>query len=256
MEKTEAPKETTSGGNDSGMTFGKYLKKIRLEKGFSIEDVMDDTRISKYVIQQIEAENFENLPEEVYLKGFLKSYAEAVGVDPLDVIEKYKKARGLDDSLQGTAKKESQASSGEGFPFALILGVALIVLVLVFVIFYVQGKNGSAVIESDTFSVTDEPEEMITEPETRVAEETAQTAVPEDGFHLEVLCVEDTTLKVTIDGGLPEEYLLKPEDHLELKAEKMYTIMIDNTCGVTMLLNNNPVSVTGKCGQTATIQLP
>lgn len=257
MEKTESPTEKTPGGSNSELTFGKYLKKIRLEKGFSIEDIMDDTRISKYVLQQIEEENFENLPEDVYLKGFIKSYAEAMGQNPGVVIDKYRKAKGMDEGHSGTVKKESHRSSGSGLPYGLILGVVVVVLILVLAILYTQGKTNTKPTEPETPVVTTQPEDMApVEPGTPVIEEPAPPEEADDGLHLEVLCVEETTLKITIDGGLPEEYMLKPEDHLELKAEKMYTIMINNTCGVTMLLNNSPVSVSGKCGQTATLQLP
>jgi len=57
---------------------GERLKSAREEKGMSIEKIEEITKIrSKYLIS-IEAGDFTIIPEEVYLKGFIKNYAECV----------------------------------------------------------------------------------------------------------------------------------------------------------------------------------
>ncbi|MBU1169250.1 MAG: helix-turn-helix domain-containing protein [Proteobacteria bacterium] len=238
--------------NHSQMSFGSYLKNVRLEKGLSIEDIMDYTRISKFVIQQIEAENRANLPEDVFLKGFLKAYAEAVGVDPYDVLDRYKKAVYKEEHPM-TSKRDAQ-DSGSGFSLRMVLVVAILILSLVGYLTFTSLKK-EPLNDTDTNLVSEDiTDSLVTDQAPTVIQEELPALV--DGLHLEVVCVEDTTLKISADGGIPEEYVLKPEDHLELKAKSLYNILIDNTCGVTLFLNNNPVTVPGKCGQTATIQLP
>ena len=256
MEHTENPNAAKANDNDSYLTFGRYLKKVRVERGLSIEDIMDETRISKFVIQQIESENLKNLPEDVYLKGFLKAYAEALGVDPFDVLEKYKAARGYEDHPQSHSKKDGHGPGSGASARLLVTVLIVVVTVVALVLWYMKLEPGNTVPPVNNTTVPEEDVQVpdpVPEPVEEVREE---RPVPEDGLHLAVICVEDTTMKITADGGFPQEYILKPEDHLELKAEKMYTILIDNTCGVSLLLNGNPVSVPGKCGQTATIQLP
>lgn len=259
MEHTENPNAAQANDNDSYLTFGRYLKKVRTERGLSIEDIMDETRISKYVIQQIEAENLKNLPEDVYLKGFLKAYADALGIDPLDVIEKYKAVPGYEDNPQSHSRKDGH-SQGPGSPARLLVTVLVVVFALVaLAVWSMKLEPGNTTPAVDNTMATEDDEALVNDPVPEPVEEdvvSEDRSVPEGGLHLEVICVEETTLKITADGGLPEEYILKPEDHLELKAEKMYTILIDNACGVSLLLNGNSVSVPGKCGQTATIQLP
>lgn len=253
MENKEKQEMTEIDGNHAQMSFGSYLKKVRLEKGISIEDVMDYTRISKFVLQQIEAENRAHLPEDVFLKGFLKAYAEAVGVDPHDVIERYKNAVRHEEQLQVSAKRDSHGS-GSGFPFKMILACLVFTVVLVgFLVLFKPDKGPEPGLETPSTSV-DMTDNIVEDQSPAISPEDNKTTV--DGLHLEVVCVEETVLKISADGGVPEEYTLKPEDHLELKAKNMYNILIDNTCGVTLFLNNNPVAVPGKCGQTATIQLP
>ena len=251
MEQTQTPTAT-----QEPLTFGRYLKKIRLDKGLAIENIMDETRMSKYVIQQIEAENIGNLPEDVYLKGFLKAYAEAVGVDPYDVLEKYNIACEQKQGQLSHAKREGHGAISRISMKFLVFTVVIVLGIVFLIVYYRSNTFTGNHSDADTVAATDVDAAVPGATPEGVTDVKPQPTAAEGGLHLAVICLEATTLKITADGGLPEEFNLQPEDHIELKAEKMYTIMIDNTCGVSMLLNNNPVTVPGKCGQTATIQLP
>lgn len=77
---------------------GKYFAQARRRKGLSLRDVADRTKIGVRHLQNIEGENFHDLPAEVYLKGFLVAYAQTLRLpDPRNAagvyVEKYKRAR-------------------------------------------------------------------------------------------------------------------------------------------------------------------
>lgn len=65
---------------------GEYLKNIREEKDYSIEEVSKATKISAPVIRSIEAGKLENV-DQVYLKGFLKLYCRFLGIAWTDFIK-------------------------------------------------------------------------------------------------------------------------------------------------------------------------
>jgi cytoskeletal protein RodZ len=65
------------------------LKQIRERMGVDLKTVSVETKISLKILQWIEEENAEQLPALVYLKGFLKGYAQCLGLDPGKVIEDY-----------------------------------------------------------------------------------------------------------------------------------------------------------------------
>jgi len=73
---------------------GKMLAQIRERMGIDVRAISAETRISLKMLEWIEAEDFERLPAQVYLKGFLKGYAECLGLDPKKVIEDYLEAMG------------------------------------------------------------------------------------------------------------------------------------------------------------------
>lgn len=68
---------------------GKTLKQIRERMGIELESVSAETRVSLKTLQSIEEEALDKLPALVYLKGFLRSYAQSLGLDPARVIEGY-----------------------------------------------------------------------------------------------------------------------------------------------------------------------
>ncbi|WJH33308.1 helix-turn-helix domain-containing protein [Paenibacillus sp. CC-CFT747] len=69
---------------------GQQLKKARLDKGISMEDLQETTKIRKRYLEAIEEGNFKDLPGNFYVRAFIKSYAEAVGLDPSEVLSMYK----------------------------------------------------------------------------------------------------------------------------------------------------------------------
>lgn len=71
---------------------GKELKKIRLEKGISLEEAQKKTKIHANILKAIEGDGLTNL-NPVYLKGFLKIYCKYLGVEPKDYILDYKETQ-------------------------------------------------------------------------------------------------------------------------------------------------------------------
>ena len=72
---------------------GQYLQKLRVEKGMSVEEVSRSTRVPISSVERIEADRFGELPGEVFVRGFLRSYARAVAVPPDDVLARYTASR-------------------------------------------------------------------------------------------------------------------------------------------------------------------
>ncbi|MEL6163724.1 MAG: RodZ domain-containing protein [Cyanobacteria bacterium J06628_3] len=58
---------------------GAQLKATREKYGFSLEDVVNYTKIPRKLVQGIEEANFDDLPEPVYIQGLLRRYAHALG---------------------------------------------------------------------------------------------------------------------------------------------------------------------------------
>jgi hypothetical protein len=70
---------------------GKDLKKIRDELGVSLEMISEMVKVRMAYLQAIEDDQVEKTPSRVFLKGFLKAYAECLGLDADIVASRYLK---------------------------------------------------------------------------------------------------------------------------------------------------------------------
>ena len=69
---------------------GEILKNTREAKGITIEQVAEATSIRVLYLEAIESEHFKLVPGEVYLKGFIRNYANFIGLNGPAMVEKYK----------------------------------------------------------------------------------------------------------------------------------------------------------------------
>jgi cytoskeletal protein RodZ len=65
---------------------GRTLREAREARGLTFETVEDRTKIRARYLVALEAERFDELPGEAYARGFLRTYADAVGLDGQEVL--------------------------------------------------------------------------------------------------------------------------------------------------------------------------
>ena len=85
---------------------GKLLRQAREDKGISLDEISKETKIQKRFLSLLEEGNFSSFSGEVYLKGALRNYAEAVGLKPSEIITlfdiyKEKNLEGIYDRERG-----------------------------------------------------------------------------------------------------------------------------------------------------------
>ncbi|RKN86455.1 helix-turn-helix domain-containing protein [Paenibacillus ginsengarvi] len=68
---------------------GQLLKKARLDRGISLDELEEMTKIRKRYLEAIEDGDYKVLPGSFYVRAFIKSYSESVGLDPNEVLALY-----------------------------------------------------------------------------------------------------------------------------------------------------------------------
>lgn len=68
---------------------GRDLKQLRESFGIEISEIYEITKISPTNLSLIEQDRFKDLPAEIYLKMYLRSYAEILQIDPTHIINGY-----------------------------------------------------------------------------------------------------------------------------------------------------------------------
>jgi len=100
---------------------GTTLRNARIQRGLTIEQAAQDTRISPRFLEALEAEQFDSLPAPVYVRGFLRSYANYLRLDAAPLLAGLEsgglRIAGPDAFVGGPAQLRPQAASTRPDPF-------------------------------------------------------------------------------------------------------------------------------------------
>lgn len=140
------------------MTLGEKLKEVRSEKRLSLHDASRATKIQVKYLEKLEEGKFSELPADVYVKGFLKSYASFLGISEVALLKAYDREREIQKNIQKkdfkeTFNKSIDISNFTVTPKYLVITFSAILVILGF--FYIYH-------EANLFIST--PRLIVTEP--------------------------------------------------------------------------------------------
>ena len=312
-------------------SIGEFFKQVRETKGLTIDDVASKTRIRNDFVQALEEGNFAKLPDQVFARGFVRSYARSLGLDEDDAIQRFTQSSGPYYDKQGERERlkarqaeEDRKRKSNRKAVAIAIGIAILTL-----IFLLSREQSSLLVRrssSDTPAPTSKrtvppvsesqdapptrkaeavppappvvpapPTPSRTKPSepppvpAKVVEEntagpvsgsapTASSAVTEqtapvpaslgsDGplggislegsaategqLLLDLEAIELSWVVVQIDGGSPQEALLRPGERARWKGQDQFILTLGNAGGVKAELNGKPQKPFGPSGKVA-----
>lgn len=114
------------------------LKATRIKQGVSLKEAAECLGVSVRYLERIEAGDYKNLPADVYVRGFLKKYAEFLELPVPEIVDFYQKEKRIFYNIHGGGNDEKKYPNG-GFLgkiyitpkiisfFALIMAVVFII---------------------------------------------------------------------------------------------------------------------------------
>jgi cytoskeleton protein RodZ len=139
------------------VSVGETLARAREERGLTVEDLSEQTRIRAGLIRQIEADNFEGCGGAVYARGHLRSLGKIVGLDPEELVAEFDRAHSDEPPpalvpVPAVDPHEAARVDRKRPNWAAAMGVALVVIcVLAGVsLFGNSGKHHSNTAGNDT----------------------------------------------------------------------------------------------------------
>jgi cytoskeleton protein RodZ len=246
------PVDTGRTSSMRGPTFGRYLQTVRLERGLRLEAVADETRIAPSTLKAIEAEDFDRLPPDVFLKGFLRAFARAVGADEREALALYLEHCRFQEVGRPAAASPPAARSAGAWKLGVLLAAfaGLIALSLLAYRYWPQEHT----VEAPPQPAAAVPAAAPVQPP---SEATKRPPMPAGPVYVLVISAQDESwVKVSIDQGTPSEYHLKAGGQLRLEAATGFNLLVGNPAGLKMTLDNRPVPVPGRRGEVVNLQLP
>ena len=301
-------------------SIGEFFKQVRETKGLTIDEVASKTRIRTDFVKALEDGNFAKLPDQVFARGFVRSYARSLGLDEDDAIHRFAQSAGAYYDKQGERERlkvrqaeEERKRKSNRKAVAIAIGIAI--LTLIFLLSREQSSllvrrsssdtppSASKRIVPPTSESQDAPPSQQAEvvppvPKTKPSESPAVPAKaniennaepvtvpaptasvapepsvrapsslgsdgPLGGISLEgseategqlALDLEATELSwvvVQIDGGSPQEALLRPGEKASWKGQDQFILTLGNAGGVKAALNGKPQKPFGPSGKVA-----
>ena len=232
-------------------TFGGYLKGFRVKQELAIETIAERTRITVHCLKAIEGNAHDRLPPRAYVRSFIRIYADAVGANTDVAVDLY-----LSD-LEQQEKTKQQKLRRRAKRWAVrraLMAVGVIISILLLL------RYTDIFLDSAPPQPTEAPERIAgPEPSATGAEKVGSrlpAAKTQGKLKLQVIAVEQTWLKVIVDGQNARSYDLKPEDRLELEGTNNFNLMVGNATGLQIFLNERPVKIFGSSGQVVSLKIP
>ncbi len=268
---------------------GDLLRAEREKKGLTREQVAMTTRLRKHFIEALENEEWENLPSPVFIRGFIRSYARAVGFDGKEAVSLYNRIapvkEGIPKPLAGPREPKRRAV------FILIP----ILLIFLIVIYLWKGQETPlpeesvippAVQEKDVGEVKPPPAEKqettpvepekIAPPESNdepvnpppesvipaaPEEETmpappVETAQPVNDLVLKGIVNMRTWIKIYVDDNPPLEYIFQPGSRPQWTAKKGFDVLVGNAAGIEFEFNGKRIKDLGDLGKVVRVRFP
>lgn len=266
----------TSATDNELQTAGFLLRHTREQKGVKLEEAAMVTRIAKGYLKALEEDSYDRLPNEAYAKGFLRVYAQFLGLRDEEVMDAYR--RNVCPELPIDVREESSqvddssvGRSGTNRRWILAaVPVSAILLALLALYCLKAGENapkGESPIApkmkagSETASMRPvQSGAQAQSPATAdvVEKEEAPFQAPvtqSKGVILRLKAIEDGSLDVTIDGMISQHYDLKTGDLIEWKGERGFAIDLENAGGVEAEFNGKTLAPFGEKGMPAHVEL-
>ncbi|MGZ8373765.1 MAG: RodZ domain-containing protein [Nitrospira sp.] len=168
---------------------GEFFKQVRETKGLTVDEVASKTRIRTDFVKALEDGNFAKLPDQVFAKGFVRSYARSLGLDEEDAIHRFIQSAGSfyekqDERERLKVRQIEEDRKRQSNRKAVTIAISIAVLTLIFLLSREQSsvfrrgaaEQGSAT-KRTTQSAKEIPASTAREPE-RTAEVPKPTEMP------------------------------------------------------------------------------
>lgn len=124
-------------------TVGSTLRQQREKKRMSLAEVARVTRIPVGTLESIEQDHFDDLPGEVFVKGFLKSYAQSLGLQSDEIVARYTASRRVSNVVPLPVASPVQAArEGQGRRFGVAIALVLLLILFTLAISIVLKPRG------------------------------------------------------------------------------------------------------------------
>ncbi|MBI5214393.1 MAG: DUF4115 domain-containing protein [Ignavibacteriae bacterium] len=239
---------------------GAKLKQAREEKGCSLDDVAQSTRINKKYLEALEDGKPIALPE-LYIQSFIKDYAEFVGVElheqsttgkqeqPSGRISSTVSSQVTTTNLPGSSamKYPEILKPKRSHQFRILFLITVVILVsFIGLLYWKNSISESPSVQEVRFA------DVVNEWETKQVSDSVaspflsdstDTSFALDSLVLEGSAVESVWVRIVIDGAEIKEQTLPPLGRIRCEGRQYFELSTDNARGIILTFNGERIGI-------------
>jgi cytoskeleton protein RodZ len=244
----------------SCLSFGEELRRERIIRDISLEEISQATKISMRLLRALEESDLKRLPAPTFTRGFIRAYAKHLGIDPEEKVNAYLADLAAEPKEAPAAKKARPRSRfwrGRRSTAGTIVGVATAVLVLLGMIasperrakpsrerLVAPPKAAHVVLKNVAVSSESTPVER---PE--AASGAAATSSPSAAISLILEFDQDSWTKLDADGTTVLKGLVRRGQTRRFEARRGFRITLGNAGGVRISVDGQFLDPLGEAGE-------
>lgn len=125
---------------------GVQLARVREQKGYSQEYVAGKLHLRVRIIELLETDDYENMPEPVFIKGYLRAYAKLLGIDPEPLLEIYNRLHVIERKVEKALWQSKREINQRERLVRLLTGVIALGAIVSVALWWQKNKEGQQFI--------------------------------------------------------------------------------------------------------------
>ena len=232
---------------------GQMLRAARKEKEWSYMETEDTTKIRVRYIQALEEEDYKVLPGTTYVKGYLRTYAKQLGLNPDEIIALYNDSVMLE--AEPVLESPQKVKARPLWIRPVIIGcmaMLAIVLVIAMANLYQPGKKVADSSYSPSALPSAPKAEAVTPAPSSpvVPDQDKVVAATQDGLTAKLVFTAPCWIEVRVDGKPSFQGEFKAGTSKDVKGtSKIELVSVGNAGGLSVNLNGEALPSLGKAGE-------
>jgi len=228
---------------------GARLKKIRLEKGLSLEEAHKKTKIHLNVLRALEEDSLIDF-NPVYVKGFLKIYCNFLGLDPKDYIPDYQEPRSKVELSRDFPRKSAPLFRIPSLKLPTLKAVHIktvftVILIVVFIVLLFKLGKTLSLKRSPALNKTSITSSKIDKTPVSKPEVASTVKI----IRLDIRAKENCFVQVKSDGQVIFQNVLRKGRAENWQAMNKIELSLGNAAAVELEVNGKRISALGRRGQ-------
>jgi cytoskeleton protein RodZ len=251
---------------------GEALRSERLRLGLGLEQIATQTKIGQYLLQAIEANQFDRLPGGLLTRSFLRQYAQVVGLDADEVVASFKLQ--FEEPVLALTELQPKYSRPQLplMPKLLWFAIAILGCAVVYAVWQnvrrsLPETKADPRHGSQTIAQSGQSTKSLQDPVPEVAPRNGPASVPyassrsgsepdlKGAIRVVFTATEPVWVSIHSDGNPVYTGTLEQQHNKELAASTRMTALVGNAGGLEVSLNGKAIGPIGQHGEVRVVEL-